>query len=110
MANKVRNEDVKAFLAIALITMVGGTLLGLFFAEIPPVNIQAMNILLGALLTQLANMYVFYFPSNVESEKKNATIGVLADAVGPFPKKTTTTEIVEEVDTDIATEAFREPR
>lgn len=72
--------------------------LKLQWSDLPPKNDQAYNILLGAVLTQFANIMAFIFPSNVESMQKNQTIATQAQALqastAPTTTTTTTTETV----------------
>lgn len=73
------DQTMRAWLAFILMSMIAFTLTALFFLEMPQPNRETLNLVLGALLAKLADVYGYSFGSSAENTKLAHVVSKQAD-------------------------------
>jgi hypothetical protein len=75
---KKTDDTMRGMLAGAAITMMAAAMWLLFFRDVPPSNKELISAAIGGLLIKLTDVFGYYFNSSAGSQRKDETIGTLA--------------------------------
>lgn len=73
------DQSMRAWLAFFLGIAISFVLWGLFFVQIDQDNRETLNLVLGALLAKLTDVYGYSFGSSAENTKNSHTISKMAE-------------------------------